>query len=234
MNASSGDPLRARLQQAIAALEADSDRPLQLPAGAESQLLAYLALIAQWNAVYNLTAIRDPGDMLVQHLIDSLAAVGPVQRHFTGQPSTAQPVHVLDVGSGAGLPGVVIAIACPAVRVTCIDAVAKKAGFVRQAAAELGLQNLEVRHGRVEQMPDAAGFGLITSRAFASLADFVQLTQPVLTAGGVWMAMKGQRALVEGPERAALPAGVELFHVEQLSVPFLKAERCLAWLRRIR
>jgi 16S rRNA (guanine527-N7)-methyltransferase len=234
VNASSGDPLPARLQQAIADLEADSARPLQLPAGAPSQLLAYLTLIAQWSAVYNLTAIRDPAEMLVQHLIDSLAAVGPMQRHFVGQPSTAQPVRVLDVGSGAGLPGVVIAIACPAVHVTCIDAVAKKAGFVRQAVAELGLQNLEARHGRVEQMPESAYFDLVTSRAFASLADFIRLTQQVLTAGGVWMAMKGQRALVEGQERAALPAGVELFHVEQLSVPFLKAERCLAWVRRIR
>jgi 16S rRNA (guanine527-N7)-methyltransferase len=229
-----GDPLRALLQQAIAELEADADRPLHIPADIQSRLLAYLRLIAQWNAVYNLTAIRDPAEMLVQHLIDSLGAVGPLQRHLAARPVGAAAARVLDVGSGAGLPGVVIAMACPAVGVICIDAVAKKAGFIRQAAAELSLQNLESRHGRVEQMPERGSFDVITSRAFASLADFTRLTQAALAADGVWLAMKGQSALVDGPERAALPANVELFHVEQLTVPFLDAERCLAWMRPMR
>jgi 16S rRNA (guanine527-N7)-methyltransferase len=228
------DPQRARLQQAIAELEADADRPLHIRAPAQDQLLAYLKLIAQWNAIYNLTAIRDPAEMLVQHLIDSLAAIGPLQRHLAARPLGAAAARVLDVGSGAGLPGAVIAMACPALGVTCIDAVAKKASFIRQAAAELGLQNLESRHGRVEQMPERAGFDVITSRAFASLADFTRLTRAALAVDGVWLAMKGQSALVDKPERAALPANVELFHVEQLAVPFLDAERCLAWMRPTR
>jgi 16S rRNA (guanine527-N7)-methyltransferase len=229
-----GDPLRERLQQAIAELEVDADRPLRVRATAQDQLLAYLKLVAQWNAVYNLTAIRDPAEMLVQHLIDSLAAIGPLQRYLAARPAGASPARVLDVGSGAGLPGVVIAIACPAVIVTCIDAVAKKAGFIRQAAAELSLQNLESRHGRVEQMPERGSFDVVTSRTFASLADFTRPTQAALAADGVWLAMKGRRAPVDGPERAALPAGVELFHVEQLAVPFLGAERCLVWMRPMR
>lgn len=234
MSAAGDDQLRTPLQQAIAMLEADTDRRLHIATAAQGQLLAYLRLIGQWNAVYNLTAIRDPAEMLTQHLIDTLAAVGALQRHLAGRPADAGAARVLDVGSGAGLPGVVIAIACPAVSVTCIDAVAKKAGFIRQVAAELGLQNLESHHGRVEQIFERARFDVVTSRAFASLADFTRLTQTTLAAGGVWMAMKGQRALVEGQECAALPAGVELFHVEQLAVPFLKAERCLAWMRPIR
>lgn len=234
MNAVDGESLRAKLQQAIAELAADAHRPLRVPASAESQLLAYLALIEQWSAVYNLTAIRDPAEILVQHLIDSLAAVGPMQRHFAAFGEGSVPRRVLDVGSGAGLPGVVIAIGCPSVSVTCIDAVAKKAGFIRQVAAELGLRNLESRHGRVEQITGTEAFDMVTSRAFASLADFARLTQAALSAEGVWVAMKGQRALVEGPERGALPSHVDLFHVEQLSVPFLDAERCLAWMRLVR
>ncbi len=234
MSAPIDDQLPTLLEQAIAELEAHTDRRLNIATAAQGQLLAYLRLIGQWNAVYNLTAIRDPADMLIQHLIDSLAAVGPLQRHLAGRPKDAAAARVLDVGSGAGLPGVVMAIACPAVGVTCIDAVAKKAGFIRQAAAELGLQNLESRHGRAERVAERTGFDVVTSRAFASLADFTRLTRATLAAGGVWMAMKGQRALVEGPERAALPAEVELFHVEQLAVPFLAAERCLAWMRPTR
>jgi 16S rRNA (guanine527-N7)-methyltransferase len=234
VSAAGADHLRSTLQQAIAELEADAARPLRIAAAALSQLLAYVRLIEQWNAVYNLTAIRDPAEMLVQHLIDSLAAVGPLQRHLGSRPTGTAQARVLDVGSGAGLPGVVIAIACPSVSVTCIDAVAKKSGFIRQAAVELGLQNLESRHGRVEQIAEQAVFDVITSRAFTSLADFAQLTQAALATGGVWMAMKGQRARVDGPERAALPTTVELFHVEQLAVPLLTAERCLAWMRPLR
>jgi 16S rRNA (guanine527-N7)-methyltransferase len=237
VSAADSDRLRARLEQAIIKLEADTGRPLRVPPDAQSRLLAYLALIGQWNSIYSLTAIRDPAEMLVQHLIDSLAAVGPLQRHLDSRPADPSagsiPARVLDVGSGAGLPGVVMAITCPALRVLCIDAVAKKTGFIRQAAAELGLRNLESRHGRVEQISERACFDVITSRAFASLADFTVLTRAALADGGVWMAMKGRRVLVEGPERAALPANVELFHVEQLAVPFVNGERCLVWMRPI-
>lgn len=185
------------------------------------RLLAYLDLIARWNRVYNLTAVRDPAQMLTQHLLDSLAVVGPLRRE------RPQSGRLLDVGSGAGLPGVVIATALPAWQVVCIDAVAKKARFVQQAAAELGLANLTAEHGRVEAPASAAPFDVITSRAFASLADFVVLTEPRLKGGGVWMAMKGRRP---DDEIAALPAGITVT-VEPLQVPGLNAERCLVWMR---
>jgi 16S rRNA (guanine527-N7)-methyltransferase len=130
------------------------------------------------------------------------------------------------------LPGVVLATVAPALQVTCVDAVGKKAGFVRQVAAELGLANLRAQHARVEALatPEpGAGFDVITSRAFASLADFVRASELQLAPGGVWMAMKGQ---VPEEEMAVLPEWVEVFHVEQLVVPGLAAQRCLVWMRR--
>ncbi len=187
------------------------------------RLLAYLALIERWNRVYNLTAVRDPAQMLTQHLLDSLAILGPLRRHSSGAA-----LSVLDVGSGAGLPGVVLATVAPELRVSCVDAVAKKAGFIRQAGAELGLANLESLHARVETLMPRR-WDLVTSRAFASLVDFVSLTEAVLAPGGVWLAMKGKHP---GEEIDALPPGVEVFHVEPLQVPGLDAERCLVWLRR--
>jgi 16S rRNA (guanine527-N7)-methyltransferase len=194
---------------------------LGLDPAAIDRLLGYLDLIARWNRVYNLTAVRDPAQMLTQHLLDSLAVVGPLQRE------RPQSGRLLDVGSGAGLPGVVIAIALPAWQVVCIDAVAKKARFVQQAAAELGLANLTAEHGRVEAPSSAAPFDVIASRAFASLADFVALTECRLAADGVRMAMKGRRP---DDEMAALPPGITAT-VEPLQVPGLSAERCLVWLR---
>lgn len=196
---------------------------LDLAADGSSKLLAYLDLLVKWNRVYNLTAIRDPAAMLVQHLVDSLAVVAPLRRHLGGGRA-----RLLDVGSGAGLPGIVLAALMPEIGVTCIDAVGKKAAFVRQAAGELGLANLQAVHARVEDWPGASGgFDLVVSRAFASLADFVTLTQR--HCAGVWMAMKGR---VPGDEIAALPPGIVVFHVERLAVPGLDAERCLVWLRR--
>lgn len=186
-------------------------------------LLGFLQLLHRWNATYNLTAVRDPAEMLVQHLADCLAVIGPLQRHL-GQTSAAR---VLDVGSGGGLPGVVVAIALPAVDVTCVDAVGKKAAFVRQAAAELRLPNLHAEHARVEDLQVPA-FHLITSRAFASLADFTRLTRRHLAPGGVWMAMKGKMPF---DEQQALPTDVDVFHVEPLNVPDLNAERCLVWMK---
>jgi len=188
------------------------------------QLLAYLALLQKWNKVYNLTAVRDPALMLSHHLIDSLSAIPPLQRH-------GAPARLMDVGAGGGLPGVVIAICCPGTDVSCVDAVAKKATFIQQVAAELKLPNLHGVHSRVEQW-QTEPFGVITSRAFASLLDFTTLTRQHLASrqgrDAVWMAMKGQHP---ADEIAALPADLEVFHVEQLAVPGLDAQRCLVWMR---
>jgi 16S rRNA (guanine527-N7)-methyltransferase len=187
-----------------------------------AQLLAYLALLSKWNRVYNLTAVRDPSQMLVQHLLDSMAVIAPLRRHTGGKPA-----RVLDVGSGAGLPGVVIAALMPELDVICVDAVGKKAAFVRQATGELALKNLHVVHSRVEDMAGEP-FDVIVSRAFASLADFVALTWRHRRKGSVWVAMKARLA---DEEAAALPPEVEMFHVEHLTVPGLDAERCLIWMR---
>jgi 16S rRNA (guanine527-N7)-methyltransferase len=191
-----------------------------------SQLLDYQALIAKWTKVYNLTAVRDPAEMLTHHLLDSLAAIQPLQRHLE-QAGLAQGGRLLDVGSGAGLPGVVIAICCPTVAVTCVDTVAKKAAFIKQAALALRLPNLTGLHARVESLTQP--FDVVCSRAFASLADFTQWSSGALAPQGVWMAMKGKHPV---EELTALPPGVELFHVEQLQVPGLAADRCMLWLRR--
>jgi len=187
-----------------------------------AQLLAYVDLLQRWNATYNLTAIRDPAQMLSQHVADCLAVILPLQRHLGGRAAC----RLLDVGSGGGLPGVVIASLCPGVDVTCVDTVGKKAAFIQQIAGSLRLRNLHSQHARVERL-EAPPFDVITSRAFASLADFVDLTRRHLSRDGVWLAMKGKDPSVE---RAGLPADVEAFHVEQLRVPGLDAERCLVWM----
>jgi 16S rRNA (guanine527-N7)-methyltransferase len=184
-------------------------------------LLDYAALIQKWNKVYNLTALRDPADMLTHHLLDSLTAIAPLRRHTQGQP-----VRVLDVGSGGGLPGVVLAICMPELKVTCVDTVAKKAAFVQQVAVSLKLPNLRGVHARVESLTDP--YQVICSRAFASLPDFVTWSRPALAEGGVWMAMKGKHP--QG-EIDALPADVKVFHVEPLTVPGLDVERCMVWMR---
>ena len=192
------------------------------PAQAD-KLLGYLDLLQRWNATYNLTAVRDPAQMLVQHIADCLAVVAPFRREM----GAGVALRVLDVGSGGGLPGVVLAALEPAWQVICVDTVGKKAAFVRQVAAELALPNLGAEHARVEGLK-ALPFDLITSRAFAALADFVRLTRGHLKRGGQWAAMKGKRP---DDELAALPADIEVFHVEPLRVPRLSAERCLVWMR---
>lgn len=195
---------------------------LHLSAAQQGQLLEHLNLLAKWSKVYNLTAVREPAAMLRLHLLDSLAALPALRRHTGGQAA-----RVLDVGSGGGLPGVAWAIAAPELNITCVDAVAKKARFVTQVAAELGLANLRGEHARIEQF-QAVSFPVITSRAFASLADFTQLTRHLLAADGVWLALKGQRP---DDEIAALPQDIDMFHVEPLHVPGLDAQRCLVWMR---
>ena len=185
-------------------------------------LLAYLELLQRWNAHYNLTSVRDPAQMLTQHLADCLAVITPLRREV-GSASA----RLLDAGSGGGLPGVVIAILDPQIDVTCVDTVGKKAAFVQQVAGELRMRNLHAQHARVEQMK-AAPFDVVTSRAFASLVDFTTLTHAHLSRSGVWMAMKGKSPV---DEFASLTDAVDVFHVEQLAVPGLSADRCLVWMR---
>ena len=198
-------------------------RALGLDLGLDQQqrLLDYVALIQKWNKVYNLTALRDPADMLTHHLLDSLTAVVPLTRHTQGRA-----VRLLDVGSGGGLPGVVLAICMPELEVTCVDTVAKKAAFVQQVAASLKLPNLRGLHARVESLTDP--YGVICSRAFASLPDFVTWSRSALAEDGVWMAMKGKHPQ---EEIDALPADVRVFHVEPLTVPGLAVERCMVWMK---
>nr|MBA3774182.1 16S rRNA (guanine(527)-N(7))-methyltransferase RsmG [Ramlibacter sp.] len=152
-----------------------------------------------------------------------LSAVRPLQRQTRGAP-----VNVLDVGSGAGLPGVVIAICCPELRVDCVDAVAKKAAFVQQVAAALELENLRGVHLRVENLSRA--YDVVMCRAFASLADFVGWSAGALAGEGVWMAMKGKHPM---DEMTLLPLTAEVFHVEQLQVPGLDAQRCIVWMKAV-
>jgi 16S rRNA (guanine527-N7)-methyltransferase len=194
---------------------------LDLSAEQQQRLLDYMALIQKWTKVYNLTAVRDPAEMLTHHLLDSLTAIAPLTRHTLGQP-----IRVLDVGSGGGLPGVVLAICMPELSVTCVDTVAKKAAFVQQVAVSLKLSNLRGLHARVETLTDP--YQVICSRAFASLPDFVTWSRSALAEGGVWMAMKGKHPQ---DEIEALPVDVKVFHVEPLTVPGLDVERCMVWMR---
>jgi 16S rRNA (guanine527-N7)-methyltransferase len=187
------------------------------------RLIAYLALLQRWNATYNLTAVRDPAAMWLQHVVDCMAAVPSVQRRLP----TDRRGRILDVGSGGGLPGIVWAVLMPQVDVICVDTVGKKAAFIRQAAGELRLPNLQARHARVESLAEPP-FDLITSRAFASLSDFTRLTHHLLAPAGAWVAMKGKAPIDELADTGWAPS---MFHVEPLRVPGLDAERCLVWVQ---
>ena len=208
--------LRAGLQDLALALD-DS----QITA-----LLDYLDLIQKWTRVYNLTAVRDPQEMLTHHLLDSLAVVRPLRQQLEVL-GRDEAVRILDVGAGAGLPGVVLAICCPSMTVHCVDTVAKKAAFVQQVAVSQKLPRLRGIHARVESLKEP--YDVVCSRAFASLADFTQWSVGALAPQGVWMAMKGKHPQAE---LTALGAGVQVFHVEPLQVPGLDAERCLVWMRK--
>ena len=189
-------------------------------------LLDYIALIRKWTKVYNLTAVREPRDMLTHHVLDSLAVVRPLRQQLA-ELGLGAAVRVLDVGAGAGLPGVVLAICCPEMVVHCVDTVAKKAAFVQQVAVSLKLANLRGIHARVESLTEP--YDVVCSRAFASLADFTQWSVAALAPAGVWMAMKGKHPEAE---LVSLAPDVAVFHVEPLLVPGLDAERCLVWMRR--
>ncbi len=190
-----------------------------------ARLMEFLALLQKWNKVYNLTAVRDPEEMLTHHLLDSLAAVAPLRRHVA-QAGLPAPVRLLDVGSGGGLPGVVFAICCPEVDVSCVDTVGKKAAFIQQAAVALKLPNLHGVHARVETL--TTPFDVVCCRAFASLVDFTNWSRSALAPHGAWLAMKGKHP---EDELAVLPPEIDVFHVEQLQVPGLEAERCIVWMR---
>jgi len=212
--------LQPQLRAGLHALE------LALDDAQITALLDYVDLIQKWTRVYNLTAVRDPRDMLTHHLLDSLAVVRPLRQQLAALGHD-ESVRVLDVGAGAGLPGVVLAICCPSMTVHCVDTVAKKAAFVQQAAVSLKLPRLSGIHARVESLTEP--YDLVCSRAFASLADFTHWSAGALAPLGVWMAMKGKHPQAE---LLALDPGVQVFHVEPLQVPGLDAERCLVWMRR--
>ncbi len=187
-------------------------------------LSSFGELLTRWNRVYNLTAIRVGERMLTHHLLDSLSLVPPLVA--VGARQSQAPLRVLDVGSGGGLPGIPLAIACPHVEVTMVDTVQKKTAFLTQAAVELHLTNVRVLHARVENL--TGQFDVITSRAFAALADFVGWTRHLLAPGGCWLAMKGR---LDPAELAALPSSVSVSASLPLRVPGLAEERHLLEIR---
>lgn len=184
-----------------------------------SQLMDYLQLLVKWNSVYNLTAVRDPSQMVTQHLLDSLAAV----------PAFANATGVLDVGAGGGLPGIVLAVARPDLQITLIDTVHKKTAFLTQVKAELNLHNVTVKTGRVEQLQPDSPFDVITSRAFAELKDFVTWSSHLLSPHGCFLALKG---IYPREEIERLPAGWTVTEVVALDVPGLDAERHIVRIQR--
>jgi 16S rRNA (guanine527-N7)-methyltransferase len=187
-----------------------AEMQLQVSQEAQQQLLAYVQLLNKWNKVYNLTAVRDPQEMITLHLLDSLSVLPYVNRNT-----------LLDVGSGGGLPGIVMAICRPDLQVTTIDTVQKKAIFMRQVKGELGLSNLQVVHARVEQY-QAEPFDQIISRAFSELALFIKLTRHLLAKNGEWLAMKGLN-----PVHELETLGMQAKHIIPLKVANLEAERHL-------
>jgi 16S rRNA (guanine527-N7)-methyltransferase len=191
---------------------------ISLEAPAQAKLLAYLQLIGKWNKVHNLTAVREPGQMVVLHLLDSLSVL----------PHLAGARTVLDVGTGAGLPGIPLAIARPDLAVTLLDSSHKKATFLRQAKAELALPNVEVACERVESWQPAALFDVVVSRAFAELADFVVQASHLVAPGGAMLAMKG---VYPFEELARVPASHRVENVVALTVPTLEAQRHLVLLK---
>lgn len=209
--------LSQRLRDGLAAMH------LELPPEQQEKLLAYLALLKKWNRTYNLTAIRDENEMVNQHLLDSLSLLPAIEKSALAGRRWA------DVGSGAGLPGIPLAIARPTLEFTLIETVEKKSAFQRQAKIELGLKNLAVLGGRVEEVA-AGGFDAVVSRAFAELADFVRLAGHLPVPGGRLYAMKGA---IPEDEIGRLPEGWAVAECVKLEVPGLKAQRHLIVLEKV-
>jgi 16S rRNA (guanine527-N7)-methyltransferase len=204
----------------LSAALAEGVKQLGLTASLEVQarLLDYVRLLQKWNRVYNLTAVRDPAEMVTRHLLDSLAVLPHVQGP-----------RILDVGSGAGLPGIPLALMAPDWQFTLLDSNSKKTRFVRQAVGELGLENAEAVHDRVESFQPAAGFDTVVSRAFATIADFVHQAGHCCAPGGVILAMKGQ---LPEAELAQVPEGYAVAGVYRLAVPGLQEDRHVVCLQR--
>lgn len=193
--------------------------PLSLSDEQLLKMIAYLALLVKWNSVYNLTSVRDPKEMVKQHLLDSLSAAHAFK--------DAQ--NILDVGSGGGLPGMILAICYPDKRISMIDTVNKKTAFLNQAKAELGLKNVTVHTGRVEALQVVDKFDVITSRAFSEICNFVNWSGHLLAEGGQFLAMKGVNP---NEEIERMPAGWVVSGIEVLSVPGLDVERHLIYIKK--
>jgi len=197
-----------------------------------TQLLRYISEMQKWNKTYNLTALREPEKMLVQHIFDSLSVVPYLSPWLANAPGSDQSTSrkLCDIGSGGGLPGVVIAVMTPHCAVQCIDAVEKKTAFVRQMVGAVGLPNLTATHSRVEQLPEQNA-DIVISRAFASLVDFATLSSKHVNSTGWLVGMKGK---MPDDEIDALHAQTDwqVDHIDSLVVPELNAQRCLVWMRR--
>jgi 16S rRNA (guanine527-N7)-methyltransferase len=209
---------RSALSQVLA--EGIAEMGLAVSPEQQEKLMDYLALMFKWNSIYNLTSLRDPMQMVTHHLLDSLAAV----------PAFAGAANVLDVGSGGGLPGIVLAIVRPDMKVSMIDTVHKKTAFLTQVKAELGLANVTIYTMRVEQLEVSDKFDVITSRAFADLSDFVNWSSHLLAEQGTYIALKG---VAPEDERQRLPAAWRVSRVEPLQVPRLDAERHLVFIKKV-
>lgn len=208
---------RAALAQVLA--DGIKEMHLDVTAAQQDKLLDYLALMNKWNSVYNLTSLRDPMQMVTHHLLDSLAAV----------PAFAGARNVLDVGAGGGLPGVVLAICRPDMKLSMIDTVHKKTAFLKQVKAELELANVTVHTMKVQELEVSDKFDVITSRAFADLTDFLNWSGHLLAEGGKFIALKGT-APAEEQER--IPAEWKISGLQPLQVPRLGAERHLIFVER--
>ena len=207
---------------ALALSEGLQSLSLELTQAQQQALLDYIALLGKWNKVYNLTAVREPEQMLSHHVLDCLAVLPPLKQVFP------EALDLIDVGAGGGLPSVVFAIACPHWQITAVDTVAKKAAFIQTTAHSLRLVNLKAVHSRVEAL--TGGFDVVTCRAYASLRDFCDSSRHLLKPNGVWIAMK---AKLSAEELTDLPATVRVDKVEPLAVPGLDADRCLVWMRPV-
>jgi len=212
--------LKVALQEKLEAGLAEMN--LQVSADKQAKLIAYLQLIVKWNQVHNLTAIRDPLEMVTLHLLDSLSVL-----HYV---KVAGAERLLDVGAGAGLPSIPLAICLPELQVTAIDAVMKKTSFMRQAKGELDLTNFHVETGRVEALKNALGFDLIISRAFSEMSLFIKLTKHLLSENGLWLAMKGVALQLEVEKLGLDSSSVQIQKVVPLKVSGLQAERHLVFL----